>query len=167
MLLGPSVWGANVRWGWWEQGAALAVITATLSAYLPSFLAISITWPAAAFFLVLTIVLSTFTIITCFTIVSFLLMSSPTNKRHWRHMTPPMYALVAASLMVYILFICWGVTVKEIAFVLAPMIIGNVALLEAAFMQKQTVDLECGLRLGDTEGKDGEAGKTGEPEREM
>lgn len=64
-------------------------------------------------------------------------------------MTPGMYGLVAGQFGIYFLFMDWGITIRELSFIIAPLVIGASSLIGIRFMRRQvdTVDLEAGVKI--------------------
>jgi hypothetical protein len=124
----------------------LLEVTELLSAHLLFFLLLFIIKPAVPPFLLLGIAFSIFPIFTCFGMIAFLVIFNPTSKKYWRHMTPPMYLLFVAQLVDYMMFICWGVTIKDIAFVPGPCVIGVGSIPSVFFMRNPNGDQEGGAR---------------------
>jgi hypothetical protein len=63
-------------------------------------------------------------------------------------MTTAMYPLAVGQIVVYILFISWGITVREHDFVLGPLVIGTGCLIGVRVMRNsaETVDLEARVK---------------------
>jgi hypothetical protein len=66
-----------------------------------------------------------------------------------------MFVLLVAQVCWYILFIAWGVTVKETTFVLGPVTVGGASLIEVRLMKKPRSgrDVEKGKRVVLREGE--------------
>lgn len=151
MLLNESagIWdqGEVLKWvcvlnGFTSARLTLWQITSTLAPLLRLFHYLN---PVYNIFLMLIIGLSAVVISTALSITTFFMAMNPMGKRHWKHMTPPMYGILVGEI-VYLMFVMTvGATVADLAFVLGPFYIGAGCGLGAMFfMRKNPTDLEAG-----------------------
>jgi len=77
---------------------------------------------------------------TSMTILSFLLCMNPRSKRHWKHMTPPMYGLLVGEVVYGVVLFSVGVLPTDLLFVFGPVYIGFASVVGALFFMRREKD---------------------------
>ncbi|KAG4442086.1 hypothetical protein IFR05_002423 [Cadophora sp. M221] len=132
LATGFSGWAANVGLGLFEFGDMIGGITAFILWFIPSnhWLAT----PLTIFFTTLYI-LSTLTLISLFTISGFIMAMNPSGARHWRHMTPQMYALLGVFGLVEVVVLVLRISLMDLLIIVGPLMMSGVGFMAPLCMR--------------------------------
>ncbi|KAK0113617.1 hypothetical protein ONS95_013862 [Cadophora gregata] len=148
LLMGLSGWASNVGLGWFEFGDMIGGMTAAISWHAHHDL-----WPSIplALFAVIIFCVSTLAFLSIMTISGFMLVMNPMGKRHWRHMTPQMYALLGLFVLVEVVVIILRVSVMDLFVIVGPMMLGGMGFLAPLCMRKSVEQEERKVDFKDEE----------------
>ncbi|KAH9219179.1 hypothetical protein DL95DRAFT_384606 [Leptodontidium sp. 2 PMI_412] len=132
LVTGLSGWAANVGLGLFEFGDMIGGITAFILWFIPGrhWLATPLTTFFAALYS-----LSTLALISLFIISGFVMAMNPTGARHWRHMTPQMYALLGVFGLVEVVVLVMRVSVMDLMVIVAPLMMSGVGFMAPLCMR--------------------------------
>ncbi|KAH7327219.1 hypothetical protein BKA65DRAFT_539865 [Rhexocercosporidium sp. MPI-PUGE-AT-0058] len=122
LVTGLSGWAANVGLGLFEFGDMIGGITAFILWFIPGqhWLATPLTIFFSALFS-----LSVLALMSLFLVSGFIMAMNPTGARHWRHMTPQMYAMLGVFALVETLVITLGVSIMDILVIVGPLMMSG------------------------------------------
>ncbi|PVH88138.1 hypothetical protein DL98DRAFT_509627 [Cadophora sp. DSE1049] len=149
LLMGLSGWASNVGLGWFEFGDMIGGMTASIRWYAHHNF-----WPSIplTLFAVIVSCLSTLALLSIMTISGFLMAMNPAGKRHWRHMTPQMYALLGVFALVEMVVILLRVSVMDLLVIVGPLMLSCMGFV-APYCMRKPVEGE----VGKVQLKDGES----------
>ncbi|KAH7379707.1 hypothetical protein BKA64DRAFT_233724 [Cadophora sp. MPI-SDFR-AT-0126] len=148
LLMGLSGWATNVGLGWFEFGDMIGGLTESILWYAHHNLWASIPLTASA---VILFCLSTLAFLSIMTISGFLMAMNPAGKRHWRHMTPQMYAVLGVFVLLEMVVIMLRVSVMDFLVIVGPLMFSCMGFMAPYCMRKPMEREEGKLHLKDRE----------------